>query len=393
VSAQDAVPQPPDPRVREAAFVQRKSLPGSPDMAARAKQAEQLDTSQTQLLALEDVYRKYQRYVSMQSAEMVSASLVLAAGQPTVPAVPLSWKLRKELDAQVKRHHFASIEDFEAYIQKFEKAFEQGAASIAKDVLATYRKTMLQEQQRYSDPREISALYQQLSGLRTQYAIAGTSQQIYQRETERDRIPGNWQPPSSAAREAATTRDAAVEAAKTEVHRLASQHPIFQEDELPVDRRINKVALATAIEAQLGGVMLGHVATRMKAIDEARTELEGKRELIYKLPKLMPLFYAQQNILPGSIFDLIIQDKIKSDAIVKLAIGIALTVVSVALAAVSFGAATPAIIAAARSSFPGPRWTRRTMVRLPVSRRSKSTDGASPALYAGARVLEAVHPW
>jgi hypothetical protein len=322
----------------------------SAELSARAKQADALDTMQNKLLLLEDVYKKYQLYVSMQFSEAIGGSIGMATGQPILPiGKPPSLSMRAELDTQVKAHGFASIEDFEAYIKKFEKAFEQGAANITQDVLAKYRGKLFKEQQRYSDPKEISTLYHKLSGLRTQYAVVDANQKVYARETERDRIPGNWQPPSSAAKAAAAARDAAVESAKTEVKNLATDYPIFQEDDLPVDRRINKVALATASEAQLGGVMLGHVATRVKAVDEARTEIEGKNELIYKMPKLMPQFYALQNIKPGSIFDLIIQDKIKSDLIVKLAIGIALAVVAIALAVVSFGTATPAIIAAGAS--------------------------------------------
>ena len=320
------------------------------EQATRAKQADALDTMQNKLQLLEDVYKKYQQYRSMQMTEAIGSSLGMATGRPVlVIGKSPSMSLRDELDTEVKGHGFASIEDFEAYIKKFELAFEQGAATIAQDVLAKYRGKLFKEQQRYSDPREISTLYHKLSGFRTQCAAIEDNHKIYARETERDQLPGNWQPPSAAAKAAAAARDAAVDGAKAEIKNLATEYAIFQEDELPVERRIDKVALATASEAQLGGVMLGHVASRVKAVDEARTEIEGKNELIYKMPKLMPQFYALQNIKPGSIFDLIIQDKIKSDVIVKLVIGIALAVVAIALAVVSFGTATPAIIAAGAS--------------------------------------------
>lgn len=64
------------------------------------------------------------------------------------------------------------------------------------------------------------------------------------------------------------------------------------------------------------------------------------------MDKLLPQFYAQQGIQPGSIYDLIIRDKMREDAIVKLTVGLALAVIAVALTVITFGAGTPAIIAA-----------------------------------------------
>jgi hypothetical protein len=123
--------------------------------------------------------------------------------------------------------------------------------------------------------------------------------------------------------------------------------PIFQEDHLPENRRIDKASLASADEGQLGSLIQSHIAARQKDVKEARDRLDSKPELIYKLDKLLPQFYVQQNIAPGSIYDMIIQDKMKDDAIMKLIGGIVLAVVAIALAIVSFGTATPAIAAGA----------------------------------------------
>jgi hypothetical protein len=84
-------------------------------------------------------------------------------------------------------------------------------------------------------------------------------------------------------------------------------------------------------------------------VTEARGQLEGKHALIYKMDKLMPAFYAEMDIQPGSIHDQIIQDKIHDDAITRLVGGILLAVAAIALTAVSLGAATPAVVAAGAS--------------------------------------------
>ena len=63
----------------------------------------------------------------------------------------------------------------------------------------------------------------------------------------------------------------------------------------------------------------------------------------------MPAFYAEMDILPGSIHDDIIKDKLHDDAIAKLVGGILLAIAAIALTVVSLGAATPAVIAAGAS--------------------------------------------
>ncbi len=60
----------------------------------------------------------------------------------------------------------------------------------------------------------------------------------------------------------------------------------------------------------------------------------------------MPHFYAQQGIRLGSVHDMIIRDKMNTDAIIKIVKGIAVALVAIALAVITFGTATPVIVAA-----------------------------------------------
>src|SRR4029078_11771410 len=97
------------------------------------------------------------------------------------------------------------------------------------------------------------------------------------------------------------------------------------------------------------GGLQSHVARRAAVVAEASGQLEGKHELVYKMDKLMPTFYAEMDIQPGSIPDQITKDKTPDAAIAKLVGGILLAVVAVALTVVSLGAATPAVVAAGAS--------------------------------------------
>jgi hypothetical protein len=94
----------------------------------------------------------------------------------------------------------------------------------------------------------------------------------------------------------------------------------------------------------LGALLQGHIANRLKDVSEALGRIEEKSELIYKMDALMPLFYARQGITQGSVFDLIIQDKMRRDASLKIVTGILLALVAIALTVLSLGTAAPAIV-------------------------------------------------
>ena len=334
------------------------------EAAARDKQTEERDTLQTKLLGLEDVYKNYRIYKSLQSA----GSGLAVAGRYSPGAVGAgvgntmeAMKARKELETQLQAHGFSGIADFEQHIKNFETAFERGAASIAKDLLAKLAGKLYRESERYKDPGQLSDLHSKLGSMRTSYAEFETNAKIWndyasakQKASDQSRLPGQGHIKTSdftstttaEAEDAKKKAESAKASAKSQFEGLVHDHPIFQEEGLPEDKKLDKVGLAKASETQLGVLLQAQIQRRMGDVGEAKAEIEGKAELIYKMDKLMPQFYALQGIRPGSIHDMIIQDKMRSDAIMKLAKGIALGIVGIAIAVLSFGTATPAIIAA-----------------------------------------------
>lgn len=311
------------------------------EMATRKKDAEEHNRTMTKLAGLEEVYKQFRLW---QTLEAVSPG----AGDD----------LKTELEASLKAHGFnGGIPEFDAYVKKFLAGFEAESAKSVSDLLQKYAGRMYREGERYQDQKEVSALHAKLGGVRTNYAIVQDKNKIMDEEyhkqdaaRERSRLPGQGgttPEPTPRFKQAEKEALAARDAAKAEIKGLEHDHPIFQNDDaLPLDKRIDKVALATASETSLQGVLLGYIAKRGEAIKEARAELDGKPELIYRMDKLMPQFYAQQGIQPGSIHDLIIQDKLKEDRIKKIVVGILLAIVAIALTVVSLGTATPALVAA-----------------------------------------------
>jgi len=319
----------------------------SAETATRGEQAKARETVTVKLYGLEALYQLYRDYRNAEGAD----SPLLAAD---VPAPDLATPLREELEAQLQANGFSSIAEFEIFINRFLDGFEQESANIARDLLIKYQSRLYRESVRYQDPVEIAALHRKLGGLRTEYATVEKDSKTwndYLRKKQDARIPGQWQmqpsPEETEEGEAAGKRAAAAKAAaEAEFRELSDEHPIFQEDDLPQDKRIDKIALAKASEDELGALIQAQVTARAGEVNGAIDEIAAKPSLIYKIDRLMPQFYAQQGIAPGSIYDHIIQDKMQDGAITKLVVGIVVALVAIALTVVSMGAATPAAIAA-----------------------------------------------
>jgi hypothetical protein len=332
------------------------------ELAAREQADKERTSVQNKLLGLEEVYKLYRRYLAASITETVDP---LAKPANTVAKklganVQTADDMRKQLEEQLPRYGFASIAEFASYISRFEQAFEETAARITLDILAKYSGKLYKESQRYQDPKIIKDLYNKLGGFRTQVQEFDKNAKIWNDYAARtnldikqeglpDRTYIHPQPPTPEEAQAGEKAKAAKANAEAIIKGLSTEYPIFAEEDLPVDKRLDKTKLAQASETELASVLLAHIADRTKVVTEARGQLEGKHELIYKMDKLMPTFYAAMDIQPGSIHDQIIKDKMHDEAIAKLVTGILLAIVAIALTVVSLGAATPAVIAAGAS--------------------------------------------
>jgi hypothetical protein len=328
------------------------------ELAEREQEGSERTTVQNKLLGLEEVYKLYKSYLS---AQVLEANPQIAATKRIAKLVGVKVEtaddLKHQLEQQLPRYGFASIAELASYIARFLRSFEEGAVRITLDMLQRYAGKLYQEQQRYQDPAVIKELHGKLGGFRAQHRDFETNARIWNdyagqanRDHEAGRIPGQnhirVKPPTAEQAAAGENAKTAKANAEAQIKRLSSEYPIFAEDELPVDKRLDKVKLAQADESTLGGVILAHIAERQKVVIEARHQLEGKHELIYKMDKLMPTFYAAMDIQPSSIHDEIIKDKMREDTVTRIVGGILLAIVATALTVVSLGTATPAVVAA-----------------------------------------------
>ena len=332
------------------------------ELATREHEDSERTTAQNKLLGLEEVYKLYKRYVQATNTEMVAPGVATTkkVAQVLGAKAETADDLKQQLEQQLPRHGFASIAELASYIARFIHAFEEGAARITVDMLARYAGKLYKESQRYQDPAVIKDLHGKLGGFRAQHQELHKNATIWNdyaktanADHERGRLPGNGhihaRPPTAEQAAAGEQAKAAKANAEAQIKDLSKEYPIFAEDDLPADKRLDKVKLAQADESTLASVLQAHIADRSQVVASAREQLEGNHQLIYKMDKLMPTFYAEMDIQPSSIHDEIIKDKMHEDAIAKIVGGVLLAIVAIALTVVSLGTATPAIVAAGAS--------------------------------------------
>ena len=332
------------------------------ELVTREHEGSERTTAQNKLLGLEEVYKLYKRYVQATNTERVAPGVAITkqVAQVLGAKAETADDLRQQLEQQLPRHGFTSIAEFASYIARFIHAFEEGAARITVDILAKYAGKLYKESQRYQDPAVIKDLHGKLGGFRTQFQELEKNATIWNdyaktanADHERGRLPGNGniqaRPPTAEQAAAGEKANAAKANAEAEIKDLSKEYPIFAEDDLPADKRLDKMKLAQADESTLASVIQAHIADRNQVVASAREQLQGNHQLIYKMDKLMPTFYAEMDIQPSSIHDEIIKDKMHEDAIAKIVGGVLLAIVAIALTVVSLGTATPAIVVAGAS--------------------------------------------
>ncbi|ACY13319.1 eCIS core domain-containing protein [Haliangium ochraceum] len=273
-------------------------------MDQRAEQEGAHQATMTQLYGLEEVYAAYCDYSQMQTLELVQTGVMPAMGIISLLGLTPSASMGEALSAQLQAHGFASIEEFETHVRDFEHSFERGAANQVSDLLSQYQATLYRESQRYADPAELRALQQQLGA----------------RPASED---------------------------------LAATYPIFAQEGLPEDARLDPEVLARLSPSQLGVRLRSHILERRNDVADVLERLDDDSAIIYRMDALMPSFYARQGIASGSIYDNILRDKQRDDAIAEIALGLTLALVAIALSIASFGLATPLVAGAAAAGAVG----------------------------------------
>ncbi|WP_434299782.1 hypothetical protein [Corallococcus exiguus] len=213
--------------------------------------------------------------------------------------------MRANLASELQRHGISSIEEFRGLLSGYRTSFEKETVSVAKELMARTDHSLYELQNKYQDPAVAQDLYQRLAKAREYEAKAveaeTTAATLKQGAVDSPRL----QPPQilRQAEEARNEARSFRAQAREEANRIARDHPLLRDE---------KLDLRTLVQARPEGIQAliqKHLATRRQDIQKTRSNIEQDPSLIYGFDVLMKSSKQLQGIQPGSVQDLVINDR------------------------------------------------------------------------------------
>lgn len=304
----------------------------------REKEAGEREEAVKKLHGLEAIYEKYKKW----------ERYYFLLG-PLVVYHPLTDSLVDDL----RKNNFpGGIPQFEQFIERYKNAFRTETVRIGLDLLAQYDSLLYKEGERYQEDAAVAAMHEKLAPVRKEFPEWEKSVQVYQhyeRLKERSRLPseggtfGSAEEAAMAAAAEAAQRHKA--AAQQSVKDIAGEFPILKEENLPLERRLDKAAMAKADPAQLKALLQSHIQARRDDVRKSQQTLRTEPERVFSLDILLKLSIERQAVDPKSIFGEIVQDHVSDIKIKDAVIEFLVAVFAIALTVLSFG--TGGIAAAA----------------------------------------------
>jgi hypothetical protein len=276
---------------------------------------EGLDESMTEIYR---DYRQLQKLSHLTPDNLKDFQKAYPEGWKRIQELGLGGDYRGELTARIERnlapYGISGIPEFEARIDAFEKVFRATTVNLASQVLS--------DGYRVCDRFLVEAYNVQYSTGWNEKGKIVAAALAPERTSIEDRIDAAEKRGSDAVRKATSApwnrvsaddteaelnaAEAAKKSALDEVSFLLPQFPFVAWPDFPRERLLQKTDPADVM------VLIGtYLAEHRLAIDNARVQLKSKPEQIYKLDILLNLAKQKFDFTEGSIFDLIVADKVE----------------------------------------------------------------------------------
>jgi hypothetical protein len=280
------------------------------------------------------LYDRYRQLTGLQHTSGLALSAA-GAGMPGVPAVPerapnTEWA---KLTADLRGAGFDSVADFAAAVEAWREAFRVETVAVAGDLLDRYEASLAKAERTYRAPGAPARLYQQLAPARQHYA-----------EAEQGR-PENPESPTADGRPA--QEEYLLRRAEQEAQGSAAVTTLSPELPVVADPGFPRRDLATRPEGGVASVLQDYIAARHADIATTRGNLAASPDMVFGLDRLLEASYQAQEIQSGSVFDEIVRDYATRLTVQKAIVSLGVAVIALALGAVSGGAGTVAVLAAA----------------------------------------------
>ncbi len=305
------------------------------ELRERQRAAEERERAKTRLFGLDAVYRQYRDFIGLRrrghAVRALGAAAPAGGGLRRIQQT-MEDRAREDLTENLARHGFDSIASFEAAIDGFKLAFRTEARLIARELLDRYEHLLMTQEERYTEASAGSELHAQLAPARPHYEEA----RRYRRNAAA--APANALGGIEANMYWSDRAAGAEAQGRTQVRRLEGEHPLINESRLNQERLVMADDPAT--------VMLDHIRDRRRDVHRTRRNLDEKPNLVWDLDVLVEIGKQQQDIQPGSIYDMIIQDHLRDEAISRAIVQIAIAILAIAAGLLTFGKGTIAVLGA-----------------------------------------------
>ncbi|WP_278495530.1 peptidoglycan-binding domain-containing protein [Chryseobacterium arthrosphaerae] len=296
------------------------------------KNQNELETVKTKLYGLEDLYDQYIKYTNISPTTNIGT-----IKEPVIVDNPNHIAANKSLTQAMIANGFASIEEFQTYITRYENAFETETVRIGVEMLQQYKHNLYEEEKRLNDDALLNGLLQGItkSGAKQNFEDAERAERAARVFTDRP----NQEQIDSGNRMKAEAGQKEMQG-NNAILSLSAYTPLISEE------NFDKKEFATITNTKdLKAFLHNYIISQTQSVNNVINNIQEKTESIYELDKLYRLSYARQNIKEGSIYKSIIQTKRDQLSGKKALLAISKGIFAAALIAVTWGAATPVVIA------------------------------------------------
>lgn len=298
---------------------------------ARETETKNRDILETQLYGLKDFYKEYIRYVDYLKSSATSSS---NSNLPDVSPLFMIPKWKEELNKKAKKYGFKDLTDFENTVNKYQEAFRSETIHLAEDYMDEYEHLLYKEEIRLKQGDTIKQLYATFNNAEVGKNIsegrikerAGLFMNLNKNIPEEHRTKTYY--------EGKKEKKAGIDKAK------ALNSPIFKDKTFNFDK-LGDVNSQKEFEE----VLFDFIISKRENVQKVRRDLKDNPDAIYKQQELLQHSYQKQGVVKDSILDLIIQQKIKNIEWTEILKSIALALGAIVAIAVTWGAATPYVIA------------------------------------------------
>jgi len=293
------------------------------------KNLDELETAKTKLYGLEKLYDQYIKYLGISPTTNIGS-----IKEPLIVDNPNYSFAEKELTEVMKANGFASIKEFEDYIRRYESAFETETVRIGVEMLQHYKHTLYQEEKKLNDTIFLDRLSQSIikSGAQEDYetgkSIKSNSKKVLEHGI------------SYIDQQEYSLGQSKINNANKSISLLSSQTLLVNDPDFDKEE-FAEISNKTDLKEFLNE----YITSQNEKVDSVINNITENPEHIYELDNLFKASYEKQHIEKGSIYDRIITAKYDRLKGLEILLAICEGIFALALIVVTWGAATPVVIA------------------------------------------------